>query len=168
MTEDIMTQEAEVNETQKYLDQIKNLKASTVSREEYDKVRNENKTLLETIVNGQSGFERSSTEDAPEGPTLQELINSTYGKDSDKLNDLEYTTNVLEIRDRLLERDGVDHFIPSGKKYSPDYNDQFVAQKVYEGLRHCVDVAEGNNEVFIQEVTRITADSRMPNIIKRK
>lgn len=152
------------DETQKYIDAINEMKANSVPRSDYDKIRDENKKLLEAMVNGKTS-ESSSTEDTTK-PTIQELRDKAYGKDAEKLTDLEYVTTVLDLRDALLEEEGIDHMIPQGKKYSPDYNDQFCAQKVYEGLRHCVEVADGDNDVFIQEITRITADSGLPNISK--
>ena len=167
MAEEMTTTIESVDETQKYIDTINQMKANSVSRTEYDKVRDENKKLLEAIVQGNS-FETSSTEETAK-PTIQELRNKAYGKDAENLTDLEYVETVLELRDRLLEEEGVDHFIPSGKKFSPDYNDQFCAQKAYEGLKHCVEVANGDNDVFIQEVTRICVDTGLPrNNTKRK
>lgn len=155
-----------VDETQKYIDTINNLKATTVSRSEYDKVRDENKKLLEAMVNGRT--DESASTEATSKPTIQELRNKAYGKYADKLTDLEYVTTVLDLRDALLEKEGIDHMIPSGKKYSPDINDQHCAQKAYEGLRHCVDIANGDNDVFIREVTRITNDSGLPRFKNKR
>ena len=158
-----MQQTEVVDETQKYIDTINQMKANSVSRSDYDKVRDENKKLLEAMVNGKYE-ESSSTEDTAK-PSIQDLRNKAYGKGSENLSDLEYVTTVLDLRDALLEEEGIDHMIPSGKKYSPDLNDQHCAQKAYEALRHCVDVADGDNEVFIQEITRITVDNgpKLPN-----
>lgn len=160
MAEEIMTAEVEIDETQKYIDTINQMKANSVSRSEYDKIRDENKKLLEAIVQG-NNVETSSTEEAAK-PSIQELRNKAYGKGAEDLTDLEYVSTVLDLRDALLEEEGVDHMIPAGKKYSPDLNDQHCAQKAYEALRHCVDVADGDNEVFIQEITRITVDNGLP------
>lgn len=156
----------EVDETQKYIDTITQLKANSVSRSDYDRVRDENKKLLEAMVNGK--IDETASTEATAKPTIQELRNKAYGKGSENLSDLEYVTTVLDLRDALLEEEGIDHMIPAGKKYSPDLNDQHCAQKAYEALRHCVDVADGDNEVFIQEVTRITVDNgpKMPTKTK--
>ena len=157
MTEEIMNSEVEVDETAKYIDTINQLKATSVSRQDYDKVRDENKKLLEALVNGKN--DESASTEAPAKPSIQELRNKAYGKNCEDLTDLEYVSTVLDLRDALLEEEGVDHMIPAGKKYSPDLNDQHCAQKAYEALRHCVEVADGDNEVFIQELTHITVDN---------
>lgn len=163
MTEENVILEEEVNDTQKYIDTINQMKANSVPKSEADKLRDENRRLLEAMVSGQS-YENASAE-APAKPTIQELRNKAYGKEAENLTDLEYVETVLDLRDALLEEEGIDHFIPAGKKYSPDLNDQHCAQKAYEALRHCVDVADGDNEVFIQEITRITVDNgpKLPN-----
>ena len=166
MAEDVMNSEVEVDETQKYIDTINQLKATSVPRNDFDKIRDENKKLLEALVNGKT--EESASAEAPAKPSIQELRNKAYGKGSENLSDLEYVTTVLDLRDALLEEEGVDHMIPAGKKYSPDLNDQHCAQKAYEALRHCVDVADGDNEVFIQEITRITVDNGPKHNINNK
>ena len=164
MTDEIkqetQVEQEEQNDIQKYLDTIASLKANSVSREEYDKVRNENTTLLQAVVNGKT-IENSSTEDTSK-PSIQELRNKAYGKDVDKLTDLEYVETVLDLRDAIKDETGLDPFIPVGKHYSPDVNDIQAAERTYEGLRHCVDVADGDNEVFIREITRITQDLGLP------
>ena len=43
--------------TQDYLAAIKELKQNSVDRSEYDKLRAENKKLIDAVVNGQSGQE---------------------------------------------------------------------------------------------------------------
>ena len=155
-----------VDDTQKYLDTINELKKNTVSREEYNKLRDENKTLLNTIVNGGS-LEQDAA--APQKPTIQELRDKLYGKNCEDLTDLEYIEATLDLRDALLEETGTDYFAPTGSQYTADFNDQKAAQETYEALRHCVEVADGDNQVFIQEITRlIPNDSGITKIKRRK
>ena len=146
----------DANETQKYLDTIAELKKNSVSREEYDKIRNENKTLLENLVNGRT-LDAAAEEDSPT-PTIQELSNKISGEGHEDLLDLDFITSLCNLRDALMERDGVDYAAPTGSQYSADYNDKMSSQKVHDAFRHCIEVADGDNEVFIQEITRITND----------
>ena len=146
----------EVNDTQKYLDTINELKRNSVSREEYDKVRNENKTLLENLVNGRT-LDAAAEEDSPT-PTVEELRNKVFGKNCEDLSDLEFITGLCDLRDALLEEEGVDYFAPTGSKYAADYNDKQIAQNTYDAFRHCIDIADGDNGVFIREIERITND----------
>ena len=43
--------------TQDYINAIKDLKQNSVNRSEYEKLRAENKKLIDAVVNGQSGQE---------------------------------------------------------------------------------------------------------------
>jgi hypothetical protein len=157
MADETLTNEnTEENDIQKYLDTINELKQNTISREEYDKIRNENKTLLEAIVNGKT--EDAAASGSSPTPTTDELRNKIFGKNCEDLSDLEFVKGLCDLRDSLLEETGVDYFAPTGSQYSADFNDAQTAQKVYDGFRHCIEVADGDNEIFIQEMTRITND----------
>lgn len=154
--ETLNTENTEENDIQKYLDTINEMKKNTISREEYDKIRNENKTLLEAIVNGKT--EDAAASGSSPTPTTDELRNKIFGKNCEDLSDLEFITGLCDLRDSLLAETGVDYFAPTGSQYSADFNDAQTAQKVYDGFRHCIEVADGDNEIFIQEMTRITND----------
>lgn len=163
--------EEEGVDVQKYLDEIQRLKETTVPREENDKLKAENKALfdkcrsmIEMTMEGKGKME----EENPEGPTIQELRNKLYGKGSEDLTDLEYIEGTLLLRKKLIDEEGIDPFVPIGRKYSPDANDIYCAQKLAEGFQHCVDVAQGDNQVFINEITRITKDTAMPVKIKQR
>ena len=166
MAEEMNNEEVEVNETQKYIDTINELKRNSVPRSEYDKIRNENKTLLEAIVNGKT-FDTSSTEEEVK-PSIEDLRQKAYGPGCEKLNDLEYVKTVCDLRDALLEETGVDYMAPTGSQYSADFNDKAAANKLYKGFRHCIDVADGDNLIFIQEMNRITNDTGVINQIKKR
>lgn len=164
MQEEIIeTTQEEDSSVQKYIDTITELKRTSVSRAEYDKVCDENRKLLTSIVNG-TAMENSSTE-SPATPTIDELRNQAYGKDCDVLTDLEYVKTVLNLRDAVMEATGHDPFIPDGKKYTATLEDQVAAQRTYDGLAHCVDIADGDNSVFLREFARITNDTQ---ILRRK
>lgn len=163
-----MAEEEKVEETvdvQKYLDEIQKLKENSVPRTDLDKLKDENKALLEALLNGK---EPAKEEEKTEGPTIQELRNKLYGKGAEDLTDLEYIEETLLLRQKLIDEEGIDPFVPMGRKYSPDANDIYCAQKLAEGFQHCVDVAQGDNTVFLNEITRITKDTAMPVKIKQR
>ena len=163
-----MAEEEKVEETvdvQKYLDEIQKLKENSGPRTDLDKLKDENKALLEALLNGK---EPAKEEEKTEGPTIQELRNKLYGKGAEDLTDLEYIEETLLLRQKLIDEEGIDPFVPMGRKYSPDANDIYCAQKLAEGFQHCVDVAQGDNTVFLNEITRITKDTAMPVKIKQR
>lgn len=151
----------EVNETQKYLDTIADLRKNSVSREEYDKIRNENKTLLEAIVNGRT--ETAAAESDTPTITTQDLRTKLFGKEPENLSDIDFIGGLVELRNRLLKEEGIDYGAPTGSQLSADYNDTHSSQKVADGLAHCLEVADGDNDIFIQEMTRIMSDVGVMN-----
>lgn len=153
------------NEYQVYIDQINELKSNSVPRTEFDKIKEENRTLLSNLVNGTYP---TATEQTPaeEKESLDDLRNRIF---NDPKNDLEYVAGVLEIRDRVMAEGGKDPFVNDNGRYQATEEDWRAGERLAEGLKHCVEVANGSNDVFIQEITRITRDTPItPNKSKRR
>ena len=142
-----------------YVEAIKNLKQNSVSKADYDALRLENKKLLQAVVNGQT------IEVEPEEPEvdLAQLRKNVF--DNPDQTNLEYVTNVLKLRDAVLEKEGYDVFVPQSSQYSPTQDDIARANKVAEQFQEMVDIADGNPNVFLNEFQRRVKDD-MP--IKRK
>ena len=142
-----------------YVEAIKNLKQNSVSKADYDALRIENKKLLQAVVNGQN------VEVEPEEPEvdLAQLRKNVF--DNPDQTNLEYVTNVLKLRDAVLEKEGYDVFVPQSSQYSPTQDDIARAQKVAEQFQEMVDIADGNPNVFLNEYQRRVKDD-MP--IRRK
>lgn len=163
MEENIINQEEQIDETQKYLDTIAELKRTSVSRADYDKVREENTKLLQSIVNGQA-LESSSTEDAAK-PSIEELRGKFLsGKD---MSNLEYWQTALDLRDALLEKGEKDPFLPHGQKIAATAEDVEAAQRVADVVRECIDYADGDSRIFTNELDRRTVDTA-PMMGRRK
>ena len=146
--------------TQDYLAAIKELKEKSVDRSEYDKLRAENKKLIDAVVNGQSGqeepvFTKHSKEQIDD--LRNELFNSPR-----ELNNLEYITKAMELREALMENGEPDPFLPVGKQISPTRDDLEGAEKVAQVYKECIDYAEGDSEVFTNELMRRTRDVKLP------
>ena len=135
-----------------YVEAIKNLKQNSVSKADYDALRLENKKLLQAVVNGQT------IEVEPEEPEvdLAELRKNVF--DNPNQTNLEYVTNVLKLRDAVLEKEGYDVFVPQSSQYSPTQDDIARANKVAEQFQDMVDVANGNPNVFLNEFQRRVKD----------
>lgn len=142
-----------------YVEAIKNLKQNSVSKADYDALRLENKKLLQAVVNGQT------VEVEPEEPEvdLAQLRKNVF--DNPNQTNLEYVTNVLKLRDAVLEKEGYDVFVPQSSQYSPTQDDIARANKVAEQFKEMVDIADGNPNVFLNEFQRRVKDD-MP--IRRK
>ena len=140
--------------TPDYLAAIKELKQNSVDRAEYDKLRAENKKLLDSIVNGQS----VEIESVPEKKSIEELREAYLKEDQ---TNLEYITNTLNLRKALIEEGKPDPFLPIGNQILPTDEDVAAANKVATVLQECVDYAEGDSSVFTNELQRRLVDVKI-------
>ena len=107
--------------TQDYLAAIKELKEKSVDRSEYDKLRAENKKLIDAVVNGQPGQEETAVSKHSK-EQIDELRNDLFNSPKE-LNNLEYVTKAMELREALMENGEPDPFLPVGKQISPTRDD---------------------------------------------
>ena len=146
--------------TQDYLAAIKELKENSVNRSEYDKLRAENKKLIDAVVNGQPGQEEPAfTKHSKE--QIDDLRNELFNSPRE-LNNLEYVTKAMELREALMENGEPDPFLPVGKQISPTRDDIEGAEKVAQVYKECIEYAEGDSEVFTNELMRRTRDVKLP------
>lgn len=157
MSEEV-TNETQVEDTQQmYLDEINNLKANSVSKEEYNKLLNENRNLLKSIVEGKT--QDTTVEEQP-SRDIKDILND-FNDDS---TNLDHIKAVLELHDKRLEQ-GYNDFVPMGHNISPTDEDIEDAQNVYDFLQDLVKTADGNADVFNNEYQRRVKDIPLP---KRK
>ena len=162
-----MLEEKEVNvsgtvedNTQDYLAAIKELKEKSVDRSEYDKLRAENKRLIDAVVNGQPGQEEQVVVKHSK-EQIDELRNELFNSPRE-LNNLEFITKAMELREALMENGEPDPFLPVGKQISPTRDDIEGAEKVAQVYAECIAYAEGDSEVFTNELMRRTRDVKLP------
>lgn len=139
-----------------YISAINELKANSVDRSKYESLRAENKRLLESIVNGQT-IELGQVQQPKKD--IDELRKAVF---KDESTNLEYWTNVLDLRDALIEKGERDPFLPYGQKILPTNEDVECANRVAKVVRECIDYAEGDTEAFTNELQRRTVDTPMP------
>lgn len=141
MAEEMNTPPAEGME-QDYLATIQELKNTTVSREAYDKMRDENKKLLETIINGGQMEAPAENTNIDYKAECAKLIDP-----NNKHTNLDYVKKALEIRNAGL-KEGVDMAMPFGPKAEYGENDAEIADFVANKLQELVDKADGNPSAF--------------------
>ena len=146
--------------TQDYLAAIKELKENSVDRSEYDKLRAENKRLIDAVVNGQPGQEEQVVVKHSK-EQIDELRNDLFNSPRE-LNNLEFITKTMELREALMENGEPDPFLPVGKQISPTRDDIEGAEKVAQVYKECIEYAEGDSEVFTNELMRRTRDVKLP------
>ena len=139
--------------TPDYLAAINELKQNSVNREDYNKLKAENKKLLDSIVNNVPVEVQS-----PQRKSIDEL-RAAYLKE-DQTN-LEYISNALKLREALISEGKPDPFLPIGEQILPTDEDVAAANKVASVLQECVDYAEGDSAVFTNELQRRLVDVKI-------
>lgn len=142
-----------VDSSQDYIDAINTLKATTVPKTMYEKVKEENSKLLRTLVEGGSIDNGQSVEKRPIKQIRKDLFNT------DNQTNLQFIENALELRTALIEAGDEDPFLPYGSQIAPTTEDIECANRVAECLQQCVEYAEGDSAIFTNELQRIMIDT---------
>lgn len=143
----------EVEDNTDYITAIKELKENSVDKSKYEKLRLENKKLLDSIVNG------TPVEVKVEDKKSIEELRAAYLKEDQ--SNLEYITNTLKLREAIIAEGKPDPFLPIGEQIMPTDNDIATAQKVANVLQECVDYADGDSAVFTNELQRRLVDVKI-------
>lgn len=156
-------QQAEGNE--QYIKAIAELKENSVSKDKYQKVLDENKALLKSLVDGSElppgvAGKLAEAEADPES-RIKSLREELFGPNRKDMNNLETVQKTLELRKLIIEETGVDPAVSSIK--NPEESDYEMAEKTAELLESCIEAAEGNSEVFTAVLQSKLQDDR--NII---
>lgn len=136
-----------------YVAAIKELQNNTVSKEQYTKLRAENKKLLDALVTG------GSIENPIQKPEvdIDALRKELFNKDT-QLTNLEFIEKSLTLRDALIDKGEPDPFLPIGSRISPTPEEARIAENVADIYRECIEYADGDSEVFTNELMRRTVD----------
>jgi hypothetical protein len=136
------------------------MKQNSVTRESYDKLKSENKQLLDALVNGKD-IEIKKEEPVDIDKLRKDLFNR-----GGNLSNLEYVSSALKLRDALIEKGERDPFLPYGEKVNLTAEHYDKAEQVATVLRECVEFADGDSGIFTAELQRRTKDV-MPRYGKR-
>lgn len=141
-----------------YIKALEEIKKNSVSKDDYNKLKEENKMLLDAVVNNiPSGEEEEVTVDQP--VDVDKLREDLFGVDNQDMTNLDYITKAMKLRKALMDKGERDPFLPSGKNIIPTDEDINTAERVADAYQHCIDVADGDPDVFTQELQRITVDA---------
>ena len=147
-----------------YVAAIKELKANSVPKEEYDRVLARERELLDAYLNG-GKMEDDDNKTQEKRESVEELREELFGGEQ-KLNNLEYVTKAMKLREELIERGDRDPFLPVTISGLPTADDIAKAEQCAQVYQECIDIAAGDPEVFNRELMRRVVDVNLPN--KRK
>lgn len=155
MPDEETEQDKEQDNEKDYIAEIQKLKESTVSKEKYQKLLEDNKRLIQSLASG----ERGEAEGASAGATLEELRKKLSNPED--MTNLEYVTTALELRERIMESGGDDPFLPNGTHARATAADREAAERVAAVMQECVDAADGNDGVFTAQLMARTYDPQI-------
>lgn len=147
------SQQDNVPDNVDYIEAIKEMKQNTVDKGAYDKLKEDNQKLLKALIDGDKL--ESEVEDTR---SIDDIRKELFDPDNQFTN-LEYVTQSLELRDKLLAEGKPDPFLPYGSKIVPTNEDVEAANRVAKILKECVDYADGDPSIFTTELQRVMIDS---------
>jgi hypothetical protein len=156
--------EEQSNDSADLIKAIKEIKQNSVPREQYEKLQTENRELLDTLINGgQVEMIDPSTK-----PSISDLRKELFSKEAaDKgMTNLEFVSKSLELRNAIIESGGTDPFLPVGKGIEITRDDYEAAEFTAQQFQACIDIANGDSEVFTAELMRRTVDNSLPTAKK--
>ena len=146
--------------TSDYIEQIKKLKESSVSKDDYEKLRADNKKLINALASG-TQVEDAVGSKVSTADKINELRTKLFGKGSN-LNNLEYCDTALQLREALIENGNRDPFLPFGHNVIATESDIESAERVATVMKECIDYADGDSDVFTNELQRRSVDVVIP------
>ena len=159
----INNEQEQNNESYDVIGEINRIKESMVDKEAYDKLRAERDKYAKALVEG-----TKVNDDQPKhSASVEDLRNKLFNSE---LSNLEYVEAALELREAILQdtNGANDIFVGKGSKLTPSEEDYKCAEKVAEAFKSCVEVADGNSEIFTRELMRITNDVKLPRTSGRR
>lgn len=125
------------------LDEMKKLKENTVSKEEYEKERAKNKELMRRLVEG--GGQDVKTDDTVD---LNKIREDLFTNNAEGLSKREFWERVLTLRHERLKNEGVDIFLPKGRKTRYTRLDIESANRLDETISQMIEDSEDNPALF--------------------
>ena len=154
----------------KYIKAIIELKGSTVPKEKYAKLEEENKLLLSSLIDGKELPEsvRGAAENKTDnGKRIQELRGELFGTNRKDMSNLETAKHLSELRKLVIEETGIDPVIAPMKNPTPE--DVKAASDAFDLIDTCIEQADGDSAVFtailqshMQDDKMLAASARRP------
>ena len=148
-----------VDNTPDYLAEIERLKSNTVDKTQYEKLLEDNKKLIQTIARNDERAKANEAAKNNEQPIDIDKLREKMFNPNNTLNNLDYIQSALQLRKGLMDKGEPDPFLPIGNKITPTAEDVETAERVAKAFQSCVDYADGDPELFTQELQRITRDN---------
>lgn len=133
-----------------YIEALKKMKETTVSKDEYDRLKIENRKLLNSLANGEYQEQSKQEEKIP----TREECYKAYRKNDFK-SDLDYWKNMCELRKATINEYGLDPTVtgsygvtPTGERLESEYGEAEAMENQFEIIESIIEASEGNPRTF--------------------
>lgn len=133
-----------------YIETINKLKQNSVSKEEFLKLKNENKQLLDALASNQTIEVAAETK-----RDINEVRNELFNNHRN-LSNRQICQDMMDLYDYELQNRGVNIFMPTDPQYIPTQDDISQVDNMVKGMKNALDIANGNDLIFNQEIERLT------------
>ena len=140
-----------------YIAEIENLKANSVSKDDYLKLKNENAKLIKTLATNQKLEQEEKQPEVSKEQKIarhKELVDLVTNTDGRKGVDI--IKDVIEFRDLTKELYGVDPMIVNihdGSKTDSDKMQESV-DRTMDGFKEILETCDGTEEDFLLHCNR--------------
>lgn len=135
---------------QDYIDQLSQIKETMVSKDEYQKILDDNRKMANALANGIDYGNEKKKEPAD----IDELRQKLFAPENQRKSNLQYFAEVLALRDALIEAGEQDPFLPFNREYIPNQQDADDADRIANNIQECIEYAAGDPHVFNVELQR--------------
>lgn len=151
---DLENQNLENQEEQSAIDIITEMRANTVSKDKYNKLKEDNEKLMRALANGET-----IQVEAPNTPNIEDLRKEYF--EFENKSDVQIAKDILALREAIIESGDQDPFLPNGKGAIITQQDIADAQAVADLLQYAVDNSDGDNAVFLAQFSSKLVDNPM-------
>lgn len=161
--------EEKENDNNQYIEALAEMKKNSVSKEEYEKLQEENKKMLQAMIDGEQITIESPKADVDTNERIKTLHKEMFSTDC-QLTNLEYCQKALELRELIIDRDGedADPFLPHSHNYLITDSDREASKRVAKELQDAIDKANGSAQVFTATLQDKLVDITLPQKNKRR
>lgn len=144
----------ENQEEQSAIDIITEMRANTVSKDKYNKLKEDNEKLMRALANGET-----LTVEPPKTANIEDLRKEYF--EFENKSDVQIAKDILALREAIIESGDQDPFLPNGKGAVITQQDIADAQAVADLLQYAVDNSGGDNAVFLAQFSSKLVDNPM-------
>lgn len=139
----------EIQTAEDYAAAVKRLKETTVSKEQYEKLLNDNKVLTKALAG--EGPIPEGAQEAAKRPDINELRKKFLTAGENNLTNADTVLTALQLREACLEAGEPDPFLPAGIKNHPTPSDIQKAQDVADTLQNWIDESTDEDGIIDTE-----------------